>query len=148
MADAYIRSGSARFTTQPSSRWRLHGILCRLDVEAVDDNALGPSPLHGPGHLFSTLLIHQGADEIQSCIHASAVSPSGYNSKATEAHRCTSGNRLTTCVGLLEGDASLSVVKVISKTNSVVVFRIQALLTGREVVQHQTRGVCMGSHLQ
>lgn len=125
MAGAFIGTHrSARFTTQPSSRWRLHGILCHLDVEAVDDNALGPVPLHGPGRLLRTLLIHQGADEIQSCIYASAVSPSGYNSKATEAHGGTSGNRLTTCVGLFEGDASLSVIKVISKTNTDVAIRI------------------------
>lgn len=123
MADAFTHEIRKIYYTAKlplAITWHLY----HLDVEAVDDNTLGPSPLHGPGHLFGTRLIHQSADEIQSCIYASAMSPSGYNSKATKAHRCTSGNRLTTCVGLLEGDASLSAIEFISKPNSDMTCRI------------------------
>lgn len=85
-----------------------------LDVEAIDDNALVPGPLHEPGHLHRTLVINQGADEVQSCVYTSTVAPSCHDTKSSEAHSSATDDGFASIVGALEGHASLAAKLLIS----------------------------------
>jgi hypothetical protein len=70
--------------------------LRQSNIKTVDNQALGPVPLHDPGNLRRTLILNKSADKIQSRIYASAHAPTCNYTKTAKAHRCAAGNGLAT----------------------------------------------------
>lgn len=101
----WICSDLACLTPSPQAR----SIAYRdLNIQSVHHSALDPVPLHDPGDLVGALVVHQGTDEVQRGVYASAVATSCDDAKAAEPHGSTASDGLAARHGPLEGHAALA----------------------------------------
>ena len=77
--------------TPPNAAWHVLPGMSGLNVEAIDDDALVPGPLHDPGNLHRAFLINHDTNKIEGRVHARAVSPSSDDPQATETHGRAAG---------------------------------------------------------
>lgn len=84
-------------TEPPSSYYRETSSY----IQPIDNDALGPCPLHDSRNLIGTVVVHESTDQIQCCINTGAVSAGSYDAQAAKSHGGSACNGFATRVRAL-----------------------------------------------
>jgi len=85
----------------------IHHVIISSNVDAVDNNSLGPGPLHLLDNILGRLDRDKRADQVERGVDTGAAATACNDAQSTKTHRSTTDNRLPSA-RVLERDTSLA----------------------------------------